>query len=138
MEPDPQRFARALMGIDLTAAEPDWKPAEEESRDGFHDGCSPSYRITINISMGNSPAIPESRRRRRGGGSFSSTPPPIRQRETACTLIASLNMKRASICMMPIEIQYYHPASPQDWSTVSLKSRNWKEGRSRLYGWIKI
>ena len=36
----------------------------EESRDGFHGGCSPSYRITINISIGNSPAIPESRWRR--------------------------------------------------------------------------
>lgn len=127
----PQRFARALMGIDLTGMEPDWRQAEEESRDGFHGGCSPSYRITINISMGNRPAIPESRRRGGGGCSFSSTPPPIRQRETACTLIASLNMKRASICMMPIEIQYYHPASPQD---CQRSVWNWKEGREEGRG----
>lgn len=127
----PQRFARALMGIDLTGREPDWRQAEEESRDGFHGGCSPSYRITINISMGNRPAIPESRRRGGRGCSFSSTPPPIRQRETACTLIASLNMKRASICMMPIEIQYYHPASPQD---CQRSVWNWKEGREEGRG----
>lgn len=124
----------ALMGIDQTAGEPDWNPTEE-SRDGFHGGCWLSYRITINISIGNSQAYTYL--------DLDGDGPPIRpatlsrthHRETAYTLIASLNMKRVSICMMPIEIQYYHLVLRMRRLVSGERpgrSLNWPESRTRI------